>query len=202
MKFMEREVKFYLHDLEDLAMRLEAAGADLVRPRVLEKNLRFDTPDGALSAASRILRLRQDDRVRMTYKDNAYLENGILARTEIEFTSDNFEVTRKFFEALGYRVMVIYEKYRRVYRLGDVEVVLDELPFGNFLEIEAPNATLIEGVAQMLGLDWSKRILSGYLVLFDIAKQHVNLPFRDLTFDNFASYSIKPADLEVEPADS
>ena len=105
MDFQEKEVKFYLNDLEAMASRLEATGAELVRPRILERNLRLDTSDGALSAEKRVLRLRQDDQVRVTYKDNTHTENGVLVRTEIEFATDNLEVVRKFFEALGYQVV-------------------------------------------------------------------------------------------------
>ena len=201
MDFQEKEVKFYLNDLEAMASRLEATGAELVRPRILERNLRLDTSDGALSAEKRVLRLRQDDQVRVTYKDNTHTENGVLVRTEIEFATDNLEVVRKFFEALGYQVVVIYEKYRRAYRLGDVEVVLDEMPFGNFMEIEAPNTTLIEGVAQMLGLIWERRGIVSYLGLFEVLKNHREIDFRDLSFENFAALEITPEDLEVEPAD-
>ncbi len=201
MDYQEKEVKFYLRNLEAMAARLEATGADLVRPRVLERNLRLDTPDGALSAEHRVLRLRQDDRVRVTYKDNAHIEDGVLVRTEIEFTTDDLQVALKLFEALGYQVVVLYEKYRRVYRLGDVEVVLDEMPFGDFMEIEASNTTLIEGVAQMLGLNWERRGIASYLGLFDVLKQHQDIDFRDLSFANFASLEISPDDLEVEPAD-
>jgi adenylate cyclase class 2 len=168
---------------------------------VLERNLRLDTPDGALSAGHRVLRLRQDDLVRVIYKDNAHIEAGVLVRTEIEFTADDLELALKLFEALGYQVVVLYEKYRRVYRLGDVEVVLDEMPFGDFMEIEAPNTTLIEGVAQMLGLNWERRGIASYLGLFDVLKQHQDIDFRDLSFANFASLEISPDDLEVEPAD-
>ena len=201
MDFQEKEVKFYLHDLEAMADRLEATGADLVRPRMLERNLRLDTADGSLSAEQRVLRLRQDDRVRVTYKDNTHTEDGVLVRTEIEFTADDLEIALKLFEALGYQVVVLYEKYRRVFRLGDVEVVLDEMPFGDFMEIEAPNTTLIEGVAQMLGLNWERRGIASYLGLFEIMKQHRDINFRDLSFANFASLEISPDDLEVEPAD-
>lgn len=201
MDFQEKEVKFFLHDLEVMAARLEATGADLARPRILERNFRLDTADGKLFDEKSILRLRQDESVRVTYKGNPYTENGVLVRTEIEFTADDLEVTRKLFEALGYQVVVIYEKYRRVYRLGDVEVVLDEMPFGNFMEIEAPNTTLIEGVAQMLGLNWDRRGIASYMGLFEILKQHKDIEFRDLTFDNFTSLEVTPADLEIEPAD-
>ncbi len=201
MDYQEREAKFYIKDLETLVERVRMTGADLIQPRLLETNLRLDTPEGDLSKAGRILRIRKDDKVRVTYKDNARNENGIVARTEIEFVADNFEIVRKFFEALGYPVSVIYEKYRQVYRIGDVKVMLDELPFGNFIEIEAPNNTLIEGVAQMLGLDRSKMIETNYLGLFERARRNMGFEFRDLTFENFQGLTPTVADLEVQPAD-
>lgn len=201
MENQEREVKFYIQDLEALAERLHICGADLTRERTLEINLRLDTPDRSLYNQGRMLRLRQDDRARVTYKADARVEGGVIARTEIEFTVDNFSVARKLFEALGYQTMVIYEKYRRVYRLGDVEVTLDELPMGNFAEIEAPNNTLIEGVAQMLGLDWSKGIATNYLGLFETARANRGFTFNDLIFENFHNLTVLPGDMGVEPAD-
>lgn len=201
MDYQEREVKFYIQDLSGLAERLRICGADLTRERMLEQNLRLDTPDHKLRQNGQLLRLRKDDRVRITYKDNARTEGGVIARTEIEFTADNFEVARKLFEALGYQVVVTYEKYRREYRIGDVLIMLDELPFGNFVEIEAPSNTLIEGVAQMLGLNWDKGIATNYLGLFEIAKSNKHLPFKDLTFENFEDVQLSPRDLGVEPAD-
>jgi adenylate cyclase class IV len=53
----ELEVKFYLSDLPALRARLEAAGAQLFKPRVHEINLRFDTPSGDLTRGYRVLRL-------------------------------------------------------------------------------------------------------------------------------------------------
>lgn len=201
MDFTEREIKLYIQDLPSLAERLRVCGADLTRPRTLEINLRLDTLDSSLRKEGRQLRLRKDDRVRVTYKENAQVENGIIARTEIEFTTDDFEVTRKLFEALGYQRVVVYEKFRQVFRLGDVEVFLDELPFGDFIEIEAPNNTLIEGAAQMLGLDWSQGIETNYLGLFEIFKMNTAIEFNDLTFENFQGIEVSPADLNVAPAD-
>jgi len=201
MNDQEREIKFYIQDLEALAARLHICGADLTRERTLEINLRLDTADHSLYKSGRLLRLRQDDRARVTYKADARVEEGVIARTELEFTVDDFAMARKLFEALGYQVVVSYEKYRRVYRLGDVEVVLDELPMGNFVEIEAPNNVLIEGVAQMLGLDWSKGIATNYLGLFEIARSRRKFTFNDLTFENFRELSIEPGDMGVLPAD-
>ena len=46
------------------------------------------------------------------------------------------EATEHIIEKLGYRLSVVYEKHRKAWHLGDVEVVLDELPFGYYMEIE------------------------------------------------------------------
>lgn len=201
MAYEEREIKFYLQNLDAIRERVRMCGAKETRPRILERNLRLDTADRRLQKGGRLLRLRQDDQVWVTYKDNAQVEDGILARTEIEFKADDLAVAKKLFEALGFQVVVLYEKYRQVFKIGDVEVTLDELPFGNFMEIEASNNVLIEGVAQMLGLDWSKGILTNYLGLFEIAKRNADLPFNDLTFDNFEGLDLGYEILQVEPAD-
>lgn len=201
MAYEEREIKFYLQNLDVIRERVRMCGAKETRPRILERNLRLDTADRRLQKGGRMLRLRQDDQVWVTYKDNAQVEDGILARTEIEFKADDLAVAKKLFEALGFQVVVLYEKYRQVFKIGDVEVTLDELPFGNFMEIEASNNVLIEGVAHMLGLDWSKGILTNYLGLFEIAKRNADLPFNDLTFDNFEGLDLGYEILQVEPAD-
>ena len=201
MAYQEREIKFYIQDLPALAERLYICGADLTRERTLERNYMLDTEDWRLRNTGSLLRLRQDDRARVTFKEKTRVENGIRARTEIEFTVDSFAVARKLFEALGYHSTLIYEKYRVVYQLGDVEVTLDELPFGNFVEIEGPSNALIEGVAQMLGLDWSKGIAINYLGLFEAGRSKLGLSFNDLTFENFQEIEVLPRDLGVDPAD-
>ena len=201
MRTQEREIKFYVQDLLSLVEKLRLCGAELVRDRVFERNLRLDTPEGSLSQGGRLLRLRQDDRARVTYKENARMEGGVITRTEIEIVTDDFKMTQRLFEALGYREVVAYEKYRREYRLGEVLVMLDELPFGDFLEIEAATNPLIEGVAQMLGLDWSRSIDTNYLGLMEITRQRLALPFKDLTFANFEGVAVSPQDLGVMPAD-
>jgi adenylate cyclase class 2 len=79
--------------------------------------------------------------------------------------------------------------------------MLDELPFGNFIEIEASNNILIEGMAQMLGLNMSKAVSTNYLGLWVKVRKNRGLDVRDLTFENLENLEITPADLEVEPAD-
>ena len=78
--------------------------------------------------------------------------------------------------------------------------MLDELPYGNFVEIEGEFEEL-KPLAQMLGLNWDAAIPASYHSLFDRVSISRNLTFRDLSFEKFKDIKISPGDLGVEPAD-
>lgn len=197
----ELEVKFYISDLRALETRLRQSGARLVQPRVREVNLRFDTEDGDLSRTRQVLRLRQDNQAWVTYKGPGKKQSGARLRKELEFTVSDFDNARGLFESLGYRVVVIYEKYRAVYALGQALVTLDEMPYGDFIEIEGPDGNTIRASAGALGLVWKRRILDSYLALFERVRIARGLDFRDLTFENFKGMAVAPEDLDAALAD-
>ena len=197
----EIEAKFYLQDLAAFRQRLMAASARLIQPRVQETNLRFDTAQRDLSRKAQVLRLRQDEAAHLTFKGPGALEGGVLSRQEIEFEVSDFAAARRFLEALGYRVFTTYEKIRENFTLAGVQVSLDEMPFGNFTELEGPNPEAIRKLAESLGLAWERRIAMSYLELFARLKTRLALPFDDLTFEAFRDRTIRPEDLGVQPAD-
>lgn len=196
----EREVKFYISKRKELEMKLGTLG-QVTAPRVYEVNLRFDTPDLSLTAAGKVLRLRRDTKSRVTYKGLGTLEGGAHLRQELEFTVSDFDTARALFEALGYQVYTIYEKYRTTYQLGSVEVVVDELPTGDFLEIEGPDSESIHRAALQLGLNWDAGIMESYTALFERLKVRLGLAFRDLSFENFNGMEITPEMMGVMIAD-
>ncbi len=197
----EIEAKFYLSNLDGLRRRLEQAGAEPGKPRVLEVNLRFDTPGRALSSRGQVLRLRQDSAVRMTYKGPAEAGQSVAVRREIEFQVDDLDAATQLLEALGYEVMVMYEKYRTTYHLGGAEITLDEMPYGNFCEIEAPDAETIQTLAKQLGLDWNARINASYLDLFGRLKANRELQAEHLSFKELQGQSFSPEDMGVKVSD-
>ncbi len=196
----ELEVKFYISDLPALELRLKAVGAELKQPRVHEVNLRFDTAGGDLAKSTRVLRLRRDAEARLTYKGPGSEQGGARLRQELEFTIGDFDTARALFEALGYQVYLMYEKYRTTYALDNLEITLDEMPYGVFSEIEGPDGASIQAAASRLGLDWNRRILESYTVLFDRVKQALGLDFRDLSFENFKGVQVSPQALGVDLA--
>jgi adenylate cyclase, class 2 len=196
----EIEAKFFLRDLSKVAARLRELNARLVQPRAHETNLRFDTPKLDLRKEGRVLRLRQDDKVRMTYKEAGNLEDGVLSRTEIEFVVDDYQKAKQFLEALGYEKQVFYEKLRTTYDLNDTHVMLDELPYGNFVEIEGRSVEEIQATAQILGLKWTPVTIS-YLALFERFCERPKFKLTDLSFENFKGVTVTEEDLGVTAAD-
>lgn len=197
----EIEVKFPIRDLPALAGRLEALGACLVVPRVHETNLRYDTPNRALTAARQVLRLRQDNNAVMTFKGPAALGDEVSDRQEIEFQVSDFTAAQHLLEALGYQVSVMYEKYRTTYTLAELVITLDEMPFGCFAEIEGPDAASIRTAADALRLDWAARSTASYLGLFNTLCAERNLPARNLSFAEFEGVLVKVEDLGLRYAD-
>ncbi len=122
----------------------------------LNPNLRFDYPDGSLSANKQVLRLRRDTDIIITYKGPAQINQPVSVREEIEIQVDDHERAKHLLEALGYVVYMEYEKYRTTYTYNDVIIVVDELPIGDFIEIEGPNASAIHSMAELLGLQLGK----------------------------------------------
>ena len=181
--------------------RLQELEARMIQPRVLETNLRFDLPDASLRSKGQVLRLRRDSKARLTYKGPNQNNGGVLDRTEIEFVVEDYEKARQFLEALGYQKSGYYEKYRTTYELEAVEFMLDELPYGNFLEIEGKTSKQIQAAASKLELNWKTAIETSYTALFDNARKELRLSFEDISFENFKGIKVEPHHLHVHAAD-
>jgi len=194
--YLEVEVKFWVAEHTAVRQHLLSSGAILSKPRVFERNLRLDTPDQQLLQKGQLLRVRQDTAVTITFKSESVTlpDSEAKVREEIEYQASDLDTAVLLFQRLGYSPVQVYEKYRETFQLGDVEVVLDELPFGNFVELEGSEAA-IKATAVPLGLDWEHRLVTNYLALMAQLQAHHQLPFHDLTFANFANQPYTIADI-------
>ena len=200
MDGQEIEAKFYINNLPKIEARLQELEAHLIQIRVHEKNLRFDTPDQGLRKAGRVLRLRQDDAARMTYKGPSEKSEGVMSRAEIEFVVEDFEKAKQFLESLGYKLVIFYEKYRTTYELDNTHVMLDELPYGNFVEIEGRGSASIRAMAEKLRIRWEP-IATSYHGLFERVCGTRKLDPSLLTFTAFGESRPSPEELGVAAAD-
>lgn len=201
MKDREIEAKFLVKDLRSIEARLQELGALLIQPRTFEQNLRFDTADRKLLQNGQVLRLRRDVHNILTFKGMSTDDHGARSRLEIQTRVEDFEATQRLLEALEYRVIMTYEKYRSEYEFDRGRISLDEMPYGNFVEIEGESADQIQKICEALNLDWSRRVFYSYVELFSLIKDAEQIASDDLSFvtfqnwhGNLARYGIFPAD--------
>ena len=197
----ETEIKLYAPDLDAVEARLQTLGAELKMARAHEYNLRFDHPALQLAERRVVLRLRQDQHTTLTYKDSAKLYDDIVSRFEAEVCVGHFANTKLILEKLGFVISASYEKYRSKYSLADAEIVLDELPFGNFVEIEAVRED-IAPLIERLELSLAPRLPFSYLQLFAHAQawaqDSLGIAIENLSFENFAGIQVPLAALKAQ----
>jgi predicted adenylyl cyclase CyaB len=130
-----------------------------------EENFRFAGPGKTTRRTT--LRLRVLDggpRGVLTAKGEAHFVAGVKVREETEVDVADGHATLDLLAQLGFQVLVIYKKHRSVWKQGGVNVTLDRLDFGHFVEVEGP-LEQIPGVARSLGLDPAKAVKDSYSIM-------------------------------------
>lgn len=199
----ETEVKFFVRNLKPIELQLQQLKAQLIQPRVHEINYRFDFPNNELRSGQKVLRLRKDNQAKLTFKGASLEgESGVMSRKEIEFVVEDFDKAKQLLESLGFTPVVFYEKFRTTYELNDTHIMLDELPYGEFVEIESDNiSSAIKNVSDLLGLNWDMMVKAGYHALFDRVASGYNLDRWNLSFEALNGVKIKAEDLQITFAD-
>jgi adenylate cyclase, class 2 len=94
---------------------------------------------------------------------------------EYEIKSENVDSAREMFKALGYCIEHIFEKRRYILKsLNNCEFIIDELPFGYFIELEGDKINIEKSIIE-LGLQEKETINKAYLALWEKYKNENNL---------------------------
>jgi adenylate cyclase class 2 len=148
---MEIEAKIKLKSPSRVRSLLRSADAEC-DGLILEKNWLYDYPDRALAKRDKLLRLRQDQRLIMTYKGPRE-DSKLKKREEMEIEFPDLPRAQSLLESVGFIKWFYFEKYREVWRLDPCVVLLDELPIlGLYVEIEGPNEEEINKAVKRLKL--------------------------------------------------
>lgn len=190
---VEQEVKFHLPDPAAFRARLVNSGAKPFQPRILETNIRLDASDGRLTRQGMVLRLRRAGKCILTFKQpesqtGAFPHSAARRSLETEILVDSLEKAEHILAGLGFRAVVRYEKYREVFRQKSVLIMLDELPYGSFVELEGLVLEDLRRTAAVLGLEWNRALQTSYMAIFLALKRHHKLGFLDATFDHFRGW--------------
>jgi len=141
---IETEKKFRLQEKQfnRLPGLLKKLGA-IFEGEVFERN--YLHRGRILSDRDAVLRLRKTgDRSILTYKESIGPEKALKQKIEFETEVADVDAMEEIIRKLGYRLAIVYEKRRRTWHMDNVEIVLDELPFGFYMEIEGTERAIIK----------------------------------------------------------
>lgn len=130
-----------LQKLREVGARLEAED--------FETNTLFT--GGILSSKpAAVLRLRTtQSKAVLTYKESLAIDSEIKRRLEHETVVSDGKAMNDVLLSLGYKPSLIYEKRRQTWQFGAVEIAVDELPFGFYLEIEGAEDEILNAESKL-----------------------------------------------------
>ena len=139
---IEKKYRLDKKRLVEIAAKLGDLGASFAYESFEENYLH---KGGILDLKPAVLRLRKTDaKATLTYKEKTTYDGDFKHQTEFETVVSDVDEMESIIEKLGYTLAIVYEKHRKAWHFGPVEVVLDELPFGYFMEIEGEMADITE----------------------------------------------------------
>lgn len=172
---MEYEIRFYYssNEYKSKLKQLKSINDLVFEGRKHEITSQFDHPAKEMSFYSKSVDGRF--RIRKTESDeiskcmlswkrrlNDTTEGNINKEEEVELTIKPEEYNNLIFiinDVLHMKEIETYERYRTVFSNSEIEIVLDEYPFGLALEIEAKKGTnnpekIIDRYIKLLNLDY------------------------------------------------
>jgi adenylate cyclase class 2 len=156
---IEKKYRLTVAQRERVLKSLREVGA-MYEGEEFEENTLY--AGGNLHERNCVLRLRRvGERAILTYKERYPSTSSIKRQREDETQIENAEAMADILGALGFNPALVYEKRRETWRVGSVEVVVDELPFGFFMEIEGEEEAIIKA-EELLCLEDVEAVMDSY----------------------------------------
>ncbi len=126
---------------DSVVARLCAIGAEW-RGEDFEENTLYE--GNAIDGSRGVLRLRRvGKRATLTYKERLSIESHAKHQREDETGVDNPDALQSILEAIGFKPRLVYEKRRHTWHFDKIELVIDQLAFGLFIEIEGSESDIL-----------------------------------------------------------
>jgi len=150
---IEYEATFVNIDKDEIRAKLKNAGAHLERAEFLQKRAVFHLPSGHEIKGGWARVRDEGDKITMSVK----IIDGdkITDQKEICLTIDNFNEGVTLLKTIGCEEKAYQETKRELWKMGGVEVTIDEWPFLEpLVEIEGKDEKTVRDVSEKLGFDW------------------------------------------------
>jgi adenylate cyclase class 2 len=139
---IEKKYRLTIEQRDELMRRLPEIGAKRIGEEFEENTLYAGE---TIDLSRSVLRLRRvGKRAILTYKERFPTRSDIKHQREDETRVHDAEAMELILEGIGLTAALVYEKRRETWKLGKTEIVIDELPFGLFMEIEGSEQAIRE----------------------------------------------------------
>ena len=169
IKTIQKQVKFQIEDFDAISKKLIELEAVFIGG-FFEKTIRYDTDDHRLFDRGIFIRTKSGLRNVLTLKEKtSENDNALLERYTTEIEIDDIEKMEYMLSRIGFTNKVIMEKYRLYFKWNHIEISIDELPFGIYLEIKGDDKE-IKKLAKQLGFKNKDMITVTYWDIYDKIK--------------------------------
>lgn len=187
---IEFEAKFYPVNKDEYRNLLKNKGAIL---KVSErKMLRIvgDHSGNVNIPPQDYIRVRDEGNlIRLSYKTMAKEDGNVTDQKEIDVEVSDFEKTVKILELAGIDFNKKQESLREEWEYKGAEITIDTWPgLPSYSEIEAESEENVKEIAEELGFDWNKKIITAapevFSKVYGISVKEASDKLKFVTFEN------------------
>lgn len=170
----EIEVKFLDVNHDEIREKLKALGGVCEQPMRLMRRVAIDN-EFMRTGKDSFLRIRDEGhRATMTYKQFDTL--SVDGAKEIEIEVSDYDKAVALMEQVGLKSHTTQETKRENWRVGDVEVMLDEWPWLNpYIEIEGESEAALKELAEKLEFDWNDGVFGDVMAAYRVEYPHLSV---------------------------
>ena len=156
---IEKKYRLTLAERRALEKRMRELG---YKPKPVEFEENTIYRGGKLRFGRRALRLRRvnGDAI-LTHKERIPTKSSTKHQNENETRVSDPNAIHEILQSLGFSPALVYEKRRTRWQVGKAKVVIDELPFGLFMEIEASEKEIAR-VENLIGAQACEAVSATY----------------------------------------
>jgi len=160
--YTEFEAKFYPVDKEEYRKKLFKVGAKLVIPERKMIRVVADKQENTVLSSGKYIRVRDEaGTVRLSVKYMAEATGKLSDQKEIDVEVDDFDKTVRIIETCGIKFNRKQETLREEWLYKKAQITIDSWPgLDPFTEIESSSEEMVKKIAEELGFDWKKKIIT------------------------------------------
>lgn len=185
----EFEAKFYPVNKDKYRARLLSLGAKLILP---DHKMRRTIIDGRSHPefTCHYIHIRDEGNlVRLSAKTHADPEGALSDQKEIDVVVSDYDKTIRIFESMGFKFDRYQETLREVWHFQDAEITIDTWPgLEPYSEIEAGSEAQVKHIAEIIGFDWTKKIITAcpeiFMEVYHLELEEVLDKVSNVTFEN------------------